>query len=227
MPESSRRENQQIRLPAILLAGGDGVRMGGGDKCLCLLGGKPLLAHVIHRVRPQASALVLSANGNPERFAGFNLPVAADATNERLGPLAGILAGLDWVATRLPEAAHVLVVPTDCPFLPEDLASRLTARTPEADIALAASGGRVHPVVGLWRVNLRDDLRKALTQDAVRKVERFCDRHRCRSVEFPARPVDPFFNVNSPGDLGMAEKLLRSTDADLAARAASLEPPAS
>lgn len=185
--------------------------MGGGDKCLRLLGGIPLLAHVVSRVQPQASVLLLNANGDPARFAAFALPVAADAPGERLGPLAGILAGLDWVGTESPGDTFALVVPTDCPFLPGDLVDRLRAASADADIVLAASRGRLHPVVGLWRVALRDDLREALGRHGIRKVERFCDRHRCRHVDFPAGPCDPFFNANSPEDLEEAERLLRET----------------
>lgn len=201
-------------IPAILLAGGQARRMGGGDKCLRLLGGRPILAHVIDRVRPQVAALVLNANGDPARFAAFDLPVVADDIDDQPGPLAGILAGLDWAALHMPEATYALSVSTDCPFLPKDLVVRLWAAVADgADIALAASIGRTHPVIALWRVALRQDLRHAVTVADVRKVERFCDRHRAVAVNFAgaenvsAGIIDPFFNANTPEDLAAAELL--------------------
>lgn len=194
-------------VPAILLAGGRATRMGGGDKCLRPLGGRPILAHVIDVLGEQAGPLILNANGDPVRFAAFGLPVVADDLADHPGPLAGILAGLDWVAANHPASELALSVSTDCPFLPPDLVSRLGAalKAATADIALAESAGRVHPVIGLWRVDLRADLRRALTQENLRKVERFCDRHQTVRVNFPTDPVDPFFNINSAADLVAAE----------------------
>ncbi len=201
-------ENNSI--PAILLAGGRASRIGGGDKCLRELGGQTLLARVIAALRPQAGSLLLNANGDPARFAGFGLPVVADDLADHPGPLAGILAGLDWIATHAPQAAYALSVSTDCPFLPSDLVQRLAEVrvTEDADIVLAASAGRVHPVIGLWRVTLRGDLRRALTAENIRKVEHFCDRHRRAEVNFAAGAGDPFFNVNTEVDLAAAERQL-------------------
>lgn len=200
-------------VPAILLAGGRGTRLGGGDKCLRDLGGRPLLARVIDSLRPQAGPFILNANGDPLRFAAFRLPVVPDDLPDHPGPLAGILAGLDWVAAHHPGGPFALSVSTDCPFLPADLVARLGAAraADDADIALAESGGRVHPVIGLWRVALRTDLRRALVQEGIRKVERFCDRHRTIRVNFAAQPSDPFFNVNTQADLAEAERLLAMT----------------
>lgn len=202
--------------PAILLAGGQARRMGGGDKSLRLLAGRPILAHVIARIRPQVAALGLNANGDPARFAPYGLPVVADDVAGQPGPLAGILAGLDWAAVQMPGARYVLSVSTDCPFLPPDLVARLLVGPAEgAEIVLAASEGRNHPVIGLWSVALREDLRHALTVEDVRKVERFCDRHRMVAINFPDKvnlpggPIDPFFNANTPDDLVLAEALLR------------------
>lgn len=196
-------------LPAILLAGGRATRLGGGDKALRNLAGRPLLQHVIDAMRPQVGALLVNANGDPHRLAAFGLPVVQDDLPGHPGPLAGILAGLDWVAATLPATPFALSVSTDCPFLPPDLVSRLAAAAQDqVDILLAESGGRVHPVIGLWRVALRHDLRIAVAGEGLRKVERFCDRHRMRAVNFPAIPHDPFFNINTAEDLAAAERRL-------------------
>ncbi len=186
--------------------------MGGGDKCLRPLGGKPILAHIVERVRPQVRALVLNANGDPARFAEFGLPVVADSVPGFAGPLAGVLTGLDWAAVHAPGCALVASVPTDAPFLPIDLVSRLAAaREAEgADIACAASAGRAHPVVALWPVALREELRRAMLEEDIRKVDVWTARYRVATVEFAARPFDPFFNANRPDDLAEAERLLRN-----------------
>ena len=199
-----------MRLVGLLLAGGQSRRMGGGDKALRELAGVPLLAHVIERLRPQVEALVLNANGDPARFAGFGLPVVADGVPGFAGPLAGVLAGLDWAAAHRPDCPHVLSVATDAPFLPRDLAARLVAAMSEAgaDLACAASGGRAHPVFGLWPVRLREDLRRAVAAQGVRKVDQWTARHRLVTVDFADQPVDPFFNANRPEDLEAAARLL-------------------
>nr|WP_298687548.1 molybdenum cofactor guanylyltransferase MobA [uncultured Dongia sp.] len=212
-------DSSTVLTPAVLLAGGRSSRMGGGDKCLRLLGGRAILAHVIGRVRPQVSALVLNANGDAKRFATFGLPVVPDDIGGQPGPLAGILAGLDWAAARQPQSDYVLSVSTDCPFLPLDLVSRLRAATKaDTEIVVAASNGRRHPVIGLWRVSLRQALRQALALEHLRKVEAFCDRHRTTvanfpgAVNFPGAAVDPFFNANTPDDLAVAERLWARPD---------------
>jgi molybdenum cofactor guanylyltransferase len=194
----------------LLLAGGLSRRMGGGDKSLRLLAGRPVLDHVIERLRPQVEALVLNANGDPARFAGYGLPVVADSIPDFAGPLAGVLAGLDWAAAHRPDCAAIVTVATDAPFLPLDLVARFAQAVAEAGAALAcaASGGRAHPVFGLWPVALREDLRRALTAEGVRKVDAWTARHRLLTVPFPDRPVDPFFNLNRPEDLGTAAALL-------------------
>jgi len=197
-------------IAGMLLAGGLSRRMGGGDKTLRLLAGRPLLTHVIERMRPQVAALALNANGDPARFAAFGLPVAADSVPDFAGPLAGVLAGLDWVAEHRPDCALVVTVPTDAPFLPRDLAARLLAgmETAGADLACATSGGQPHPVVGLWPVRLREALRQALIAEDVRKVDIWTARYRLATVAFPTDPVDPFFNANRPKDLDAAARLL-------------------
>jgi molybdopterin-guanine dinucleotide biosynthesis protein A len=195
----------------VILAGGRARRMGGGDKSLLPLGGRPLLAHVIARLRPQVAALVLNANGDPARFAGFGLPIVADAIGDHPGPLAGILAGLDWARAHAPDARWLLSAPTDTPFLPDSLVSRLrgAVRSGEGVIACATSRGRTHPVVALWPVALADDLRRALVEEGVRKVDGFNARYRTAAVDFAAEPVDPFLNINTPDDLENAARLAR------------------
>jgi molybdenum cofactor guanylyltransferase len=198
----------------ILLAGGLARRMGGGDKALRKAGGISLLAHVIAALRPQCEGLVLSANGDPARFAGFDLPIVADNVPGFMGPLAGILAGLDWIAARCPDVALAISVPADTPFLPGDLAARLIdARAKDsAVIACARSGGRTHPAVALWPVAIRNDLRHALGVDDMRKVEAFSQNYRRAIVEWPIEPYDPFFNANVPSDLAAAEAILSRRD---------------
>jgi molybdopterin-guanine dinucleotide biosynthesis protein A len=194
----------------VLLAGGLARRMGGGDKCLRPLGGRTILDHVIERLRPQARQLVINANGDPARFAGFGLPVAADAVDGFPGPLAGVLTGMEWARAHAPGIADIVTMPTDTPFPPRDLAARLIAARAAAgaDLACAASGGQAHPVIGLWPVRLADDLRRALVEDDIRKVDVWTARHRLAVAEFAAAPVDPFFNANRPEDLAEAERLL-------------------
>jgi len=201
-----------VKVVGLLLAGGQSRRMGGGDKALRLLGGIPLLERVIERLRPQVDALVLNANGDPARFARFALPVAADSVTGFAGPLAGVLAGLDWTASHRPDCPYVVSVATDAPFLPVDLVAHLADGLDEAraDLACAASGGRSHPVFGLWPVRLRDDLRRAVVGQAVRKVDIWTARHVLATVPFADQPVDPFFNANRPEDLETAAALLKA-----------------
>jgi molybdopterin-guanine dinucleotide biosynthesis protein A len=199
-----------VKIAGILLAGGQSRRMGGGDKCLRRLAGRPILEHVLERVRPQVAALALNVNGDPARFATFGLPVAADSVAGFAGPLAGVLAGLDWAAEHAPDCPLVASFATDAPFLPTDLVECLLQglRAEGADLACAASDGRSHPVFGLWPVRLRDELRHALVDEGIRKVDLWTARYRMVEVEFPPRPVDPFFNTNRPEDLAEAEALL-------------------
>jgi molybdopterin-guanine dinucleotide biosynthesis protein A len=201
-----------VKVVGLLLAGGQSRRMGGGDKALRLLGGISLLERVIVRLRPQVDALVLNANGDPARFAHFGLPVAADKVPGFAGPLAGVLAGLDWAASQRPDCPYVVSVATDAPFLPVDLVARLADGLEEAhaDLACAASDGRSHPVFGLWPVRLRDDLRRAVMDQGIRKVDLWTARYQLTTVPFSDRPVDPFFNANRPEDLEAATALLET-----------------
>jgi molybdopterin-guanine dinucleotide biosynthesis protein A len=207
------------KITGVLLAGGQSRRMfaaseGGGDKGLLELHGRPMIAHVRERLGAQVGAIVLNANGDPARFALLGLPVASDTIEGFVGPLAGVLAGLRWSAANAPLATHIATVSTDAPFIPGDLVAQLTeavVRDGKA-IALAASGGEVHPVIGLWPVALADDLEAAL-KDGVRKVLRWTDRHGTVVVEFPfievnGRRIDPFFNANTPEELAEARALL-------------------
>ena len=197
------------RTEGVLLAGGLARRMGGGDKCLRPLGGRPLLAHIVERARPQVAALAINANGDPARFAAFGLPVVADTIAGFAGPLAGVLAGMEWAAQRHAGAEWLATFATDAPFFPRDLVARLHAAVARAgaDMACARSDGQDHPVFGLWPVRLAVDLRRAM-DEGVRKVDVWTGRYRLAVAEFPAQPFDPFFNANRPEDLAEAERLL-------------------
>ncbi|MEQ8584885.1 MAG: molybdenum cofactor guanylyltransferase MobA [Thalassobaculaceae bacterium] len=185
----------------VVLAGGLARRMGGGDKALVSLGGRSMLSRVIDRIEGQVGGLVLNANGDGARFAGFHLPVVPDRVPEHPGPLAGILAGLDYAAAH--RWRWIATVPVDTPFLPRDLVDRLISavRGEAAEMACASSGGRVHPVVGLWPVALAPALRRAIEADGVRKVDAFSGGYRRAVADWPVEPYDPFLNVNSPADL--------------------------
>ena len=196
-------------VPGVLLAGGLARRMGGGDKPMRQIGGRTILERVIARLQPQCEALILNANGDPARFASFGLPVVPDTVENFPGPLAGILAGLDWAAANRPDAEWVLSAAADCPFLPRDLVARLhRARIEQgAQLAVAASGGQSHPVIGLWSVALRDELRNALVIEDIRKIDRWTARYALATVSWPAEPLDPFFNANTVDDIAEAERL--------------------
>ena len=197
------------------LAGGQARRMGGGDKGMLDLGGQAILAHVIDRLAPQVSELALNANGDPTRFNGFGLPVLTDSVTGFPGPLAGVLAGLDW-AQEL-GASHIVTVAADTPFFPADLVPRLLLASEEdgKPIALAATpdperGLSRHPTFGLWPVALADDLRAALA-GGIRKVVAWTDRHGTATARFEVDRFDPFFTVNTPDDLDQARALLGGT----------------
>jgi molybdopterin-guanine dinucleotide biosynthesis protein A len=194
----------------ILLAGGLARRMGGGDKGLKQIGGETILSRVIAAVRPQCAGLVLNANGDVARLMALGLPIVPDDIPDFAGPLAGILAGLDWIAAHRPEIALALSAPTDTPFLPDNLVARLreARQAAQAEITIATSGGSTHPVVALWPVALRHDLRHALVEERLHKVGLFLDRHKTAKADWPIAPYDPFFNANEPQDLATAEDIL-------------------
>lgn len=211
-----------------VLAGGLARRMGGGDKPLRRIGGRTILARVVERLAPQCRGLILSANGDPARFAACGLPVVADTVPDFAGPLAGLLAALDHAAEHHPEVTDVVTVPADTPFLPPDLVARLEAARKRAgtDLACAASAGRLHPVAALWPVRIRDALRQAIGEGE-RGVGRFAARYGPAVAEWEAEPADPFFNVNTPADLDIAEGLLGSADAPSRSGQTSESPPSS
>ena len=207
----------------VLLAGGHARRMGGGDKCLKILGKKTLLAHVIERIDSQVDKMVINANGDPERFYEFNLEVISDIVPGHLGPLAGIFSALEWTVSNLPEVKWVLSVPTDAPFLPVDLVEKLFAsiyadkfqensfvseNILEDIVVCAKSGGRNHPVVALWPVSCRLKLQNALVNDGIRKIDEFTSSLTLGTANYHNKPIDPFMNINTLEDLRVANKLL-------------------
>ena len=198
------------KVAGVVLAGGLSRRMGGGDKALLSLGGRSILDHVIERARPQVSSLALNANGDAARFARFGLPVIADVVEGYAGPLAGVLTGLEWAAAEHPDCAWVASFASDAPFLSVDLVARLLAAIEKdgADLACASSAGRHHPVFGLWPVALVDDLRHAVIDDSIRKVDAWTARYSLAVADFEVEPFDPFFHTNRPEDLAEAETLL-------------------
>jgi molybdopterin-guanine dinucleotide biosynthesis protein A len=206
-------ESMREPIAGVLLAGGRSSRIGGGDKCLLTLNGKTLLAHAIERLRPQVDAMVLNANGDPKRFASFGLPVIADEGEDYAGPLAGILAGMEWANDEAPNLRSIVTVPTDTPLFPDDLVARLLeAQARQNKPVIAASESGEHPVFGLWPVALAPTLRADLAAGA-RKTQDWAHAQGAIGVNFRSaaiggRNVDPFFNINEMTDLATAEALL-------------------
>jgi molybdopterin-guanine dinucleotide biosynthesis protein A len=197
----------------LVLAGGLARRMGGGDKAKIEINGVTILDRVLATLSGQCTGIAINANGDPKRFVDTGLPVIPDSVQGFAGPLAGILAGLDWLAAQDNGVEWMLSVPGDCPFLPDDLVERLHAARRKmgagVPLACARSGEWRHPVVGLWPLALRDDLRHALTAEDLRKIEMWTARHGIAIAYWPAAPVDPFLNVNTPDDARRAEELAR------------------
>ncbi len=183
--------------------------MGGRDKAFLPLAGGNLAQRVIAHLAPQCDRVILNANRELDRFAGFGVPVISDSVAGYVGPLADILTGLDWLADHAPDAA-LLTVPVDGPFFPDDLGARLRAAAKSRGVAIACaqSGGRRHGVYGLFSASLRDDLHRALTIGSTRKVDDWLDRHNAAVAEWSTAPIDPFINVNTPDDLARAEQYL-------------------
>ena len=212
-PDAADPKGRQGAVAGVLLAGGLASRMGGGDKPLRLLGRRPVISHLIDRLKPQAAALAISANGDPARFGQFDLPVVADTVPGHAGPLAGIFAGMEW-ARRLPHITHLVSVPADTPFVPMDLVVCLQdAAGNGGGPAVAASSGRTHPPVALWPLTLQDELARFLREGDERRVKAFAMAHApaiCPfdTVRIGGHDVDPFFNINTPGDMEEAEWLL-------------------
>lgn len=192
----------------LVLAGGLARRMGGGDKAFIRIGGKTILERVIACLAPQCRLLIINANGDPSRFASAGIPVVADSISDYAGPLAGILTALDWTATYAPQIEWIVSAPSDCPFLPKDLVERLHRARIDAGTPLAcAFSAQRHPVIAVWPVALRQDLRRAVVEEGERKVESFIARHGLAIAGWPAAPIDPFFNVNTPEDVAEANRM--------------------
>lgn len=199
------------RVGGVLLAGGLARRMGGGDKGAKALNGASLLEHVIARVRPQVSPLILNSNAPTAAMEDYGLPIVGDSIGGFAGPLAGILTGMEWMASHAPTVRFMASFAVDAPFVPRNLVVSMLAALlhEECDLACAMSGGRTHPVFGIWRVNLAHDLRRAMEDEDMRKIDLWTARYKVAQVDFPIERADPFFNVNSPGDLAEAERFLR------------------
>lgn len=195
----------------LVLAGGLARRMGGGDKARIEIGGVTILDRVLATLSAQVTGIIINANGDPARFADTGCSVVPDNVEGYPGPLAGILAGLDWLAAQDNGIEWMVSVPGDCPFLPDDLVERLHAarRAMGAGVPLACarSGEWRHPVVGLWPLALRADLRKALVEEDLRKIEVWTARHGVAIANWPDQPIDPFFNVNTPEDAERATRI--------------------
>jgi molybdopterin-guanine dinucleotide biosynthesis protein A len=193
----------------VILAGGLARRMGGGDKALLPLAGRTLLDHLLARLQPQVAAVVLNANGDPARFASWQFPVVPDTLEDHLGPLAGILAGMRWAASHRRDTVDIVTVPADTPFVPRDLVARLLQGRDAmlgARCAVAQSQRRIHPTVGLWPVSSADDLDAAL-RAGLRKVADWLPPQQTAAANFSSPDGDPFFNVNTPDDLALAERM--------------------
>ena len=203
------------RAVGVILAGGRARRMEGRDKPLIALAGKSLIEWVIQRLAPQVSSTVISANGARERFEPYGLPIVADRA-PGFGPLAGMLAGLEWAREHEPRASHIVTVAADTPFFPRDLVARLAAAVRHGDAAMAASNGRLHPVFALVPIAAAGDLAAFLAESVSPRVGDWLARLGATPVSFDFLPgsLDPFFNVNSLDDLTEA--------AAMAARCASL-----
>jgi molybdenum cofactor guanylyltransferase len=195
----------------LVLAGGLARRMGGGDKARIEIGGVSILDRVLAVLSAQCTGIIINANGEAERFADTGCPVVPDNVPDYPGPLAGILAGLDWLSRQNNGVEWIVSVPGDCPFLPDDLVEKLhIARRKMGTgipLACARSGQWRHPVVGLWPLALRADLRKALVQEGLRKIEVWTGRHGVAIADWPDRPIDPFFNINTPEDAERATRI--------------------
>ncbi|MBM09613.1 MAG: molybdenum cofactor guanylyltransferase MobA [Magnetovibrio sp.] len=206
-----KTDERDEKVVGVLLAGGLATRMGGGDKCLRQLAGRPLLDHLIDVVTPQVDVLALNANGDSDRFTSYGLPVLADVIGGYAGPLAGVLTGLEWTQKNVSDAIWVASFATDAPFLPVDLVARLlwAVKNEGADMACASSQGRVHPVFGIWPVSLAGDLRAAMINEDIRKIDLWTARYNLTIVDFKCKEGnDPFFNINQPDNLAEAGRIM-------------------
>lgn len=204
-PQKIARES----ILGVLLAGGQARRMGGGDKCLRMVGGQTILSRAIARARSQVGELIINAAGDPGRFSAYELPVVADSLEGFAGPLAGILTAMEWAKAHTPGVSWIASFATDAPFFPQDLVFRLAAAIVDdgAQLACARTGGRTHPVFALWPVSLAEALRRAMEEEHMRKIDLWTARYEIAHVPWPTDPVDPFFNINTVEDLRRAEAL--------------------
>lgn len=193
----------------VLLAGGSARRMGGCDKCLLPLDHRPILDHVIARAEPQVGQLLLSTNSSAALFSRYEIPVLHDTVPGFAGPLAGILAAMQWVRAQPDKRCHWLAsFPTDSPFFPEDLVKQLLAAARDTDVELVyAASSQKSPLFALWSMEVMDDLAQQLERKE-RKVGNFIDRHRCAVLQFSGDSRDPFFNINTVEDLKAARELV-------------------
>ncbi len=201
--------DQTQSIVGVVLAGGLARRMGGNDKCLLRLNDEPLLRRAIVRLSPQVGSLVVSANGAPARYAEFEAPVIADTVGGFAGPLAGMLAGMEWARANAPSASAIATVAVDTPFFPRDLVSRLSVAVDNRGVAAAMSEGRVHPVFALIPLALADDLAAFLAAGRSFKAGDWLSGHDAVNVRFDkVAGIDPFFNINTPDDLAWAETMV-------------------
>jgi len=201
----------------VILAGGLARRMGGGDKSMLKLGGRRILDYVIESAQNQLESVIINANGDPQRFAEFGLPVQADIVPDFAGPLAGVVSAMAWVKQNRPQATHVITMAADTPFFPKDYVARMLElmQLKQERLACASYQGRTQPVFGLWPVDLFDDLYKALVEDDMRKVDRFTAPYGVAGVAFDELADNPFFNVNKPEDLAVGELHLKAKQLEL------------
>jgi len=195
----------------VILAGGQSTRFGGGHKFLSEMNGKPLINHIIERVDSQTGQLIINTNDPTSEIVDLGLPVVVDSIRGHIGPLAGVLAGMEWALKNVPNCKWIVSYPSDSPFIPFDFVSRLLAKATNEnlDVVCAASGSRIHPVCGLWNVHLCSDLRTAIIEEKARKIDLWTSTKRSSIVTFSNKPYDPFFNINNRADLVHAEKILR------------------
>ncbi len=204
--QNNQPDNSVSPVLGLILAGGRARRLGGVDKALVELAGKPLLQHVITRLRPQLPDMAINANDDPGRFTAYSLPVISDSL-EDAGPLAGVLAGMEWAASNMPEVEWIATVAVDTPFFPADYISRMQAAiSGGADMARACSNNRAHPVFGIWPLQLAGELRNALEVEGLRKIDLWTARFNCDDIAFSGDDFDPFFNINTPEDIKTAEE---------------------
>ncbi len=209
---STEPQGARADVAGVILAGGLARRMGGRPKALIELDGKPLAAHALERLAPQAGAVALNANADGERLAALGAPVIRDTVEGFAGPLAGVLAGMLWARKAAPEARWLVSVAVDTPFFPADLAARFIEAVTESDaqMAVAASNGRAHPVFGLWPIAMAEELQAALVEEGLRKIDLFTARYRLVQVDFGHGRDDPFFNINRPEDLQQAQRRIEA-----------------